>query len=107
MDVLRTKVSGRLTVEDFGKTLRGMASQMRPGDSYAFVLDILDMESYEPEVRDLYIRWHREYGSYLKRTAVVTNKTLWRMVVSTISMATGGGTRAFGTVEEANRWVQA
>lgn len=104
MQLYTAKVRGQLTVADWGKILDDLSSDLRRGDT-AFLLDILDMTGYDPAVRDQYIRWHKANGGKLKRTAVVTNKTMWRLVISTISVATGGGTRAFEQVDEAQRWL--
>jgi hypothetical protein len=49
--------------------------------------------------------WHKGVKDHVARVAVVTEKPMWRLVVATLGMATGGNTKAFAKVDEARRWA--
>jgi hypothetical protein len=105
MDLFKAKVTGFLSVADWTTTLDGLTAKAQRGGELAFLLDILEMTGYDPKVREMYLGWHKQHGQRLRRTAVVTTRPLWRVVISTISLATGGRTRAFESVDAAQQWI--
>jgi len=100
------KIVGQLSAAGFAKQLRDESDLMRANGNYGLCIDILEMSGYEPAVRETYMQWARANSSRIRRVAVVTDKTMWRLVVATIGMATGGNTRAFEHAAEAKRWCQ-
>jgi hypothetical protein len=99
-------VTGPLTAAAFRTRLDDVAGRFRQDGDHALLVDVLAMTSYEPVVRDDYIAWHRRHGAQLRRIAVVTNRAMWRLIVATIGLATGGTTRAFESRDEAARWLR-
>jgi len=105
MNVFTVEVQGYLTADEFASKLQSVSRRIQPGSKVAVVFNVARMTGYEPEVRDTYVRWHKGAKPHIGRVAVVTEKPMWRLVVATLGMATGGTTKAFEKVDDALRWA--
>lgn len=105
-EILTIAIEGQLTVAGFRDQLDHAVERMRRGGELALLFDILRMSAYEPEVRDEYLRWHKRHGAGIRRVAVVTDRAMWRLVIATLGMASGGSTRAFDQVDPARAWLR-
>jgi len=105
VDVVSVRLKDQVTLDNFQRDLATAATQLRTESGHALLFNILGMASYDPAIRDVYVTWYRAHKSRVRRVAVVTDKTMWRLIVATLGMATGGNTRAFERLEEAERWA--
>ncbi len=81
------------------------ATEPAPG-LFGLLCDCLGMSSYDMDAREAFVAWNRDYRERVAAVAIVTEKTLWHMVVSTMSMASGQRMRAFRKPDDARRWLE-
>lgn len=86
--------------------LARVAAGLLGNDQVALLFDVLRMTGYDPPIRDLYIDWHNKHKARLAKVAVVTDRSLWRMVVSTVGMAVRAKVKTFTRVDEARAWCE-
>ena len=73
--------------------------------AFQVVFDCTRMTGYTADARGHFVDWHRAHRARLGRVAIVTDNTLWHMVVATMSLASGRAMKCFQTVESAQTWV--
>ncbi len=93
---------GRLT--PFG-LLDALSELSLEGDLGALIFDCREMTDYEPEARELFVRWHRTHRGRIGAVAIVTDRPLWHLVISAMALASGQTMKAFSDLEDARRWV--
>jgi hypothetical protein len=103
--VFTVEIVGYLTAETFGDELERVSAGLH-GDSVALLFDILRMTGYEPPVRDLYIGWHAKHKAEIAKVAVVTDRSIWRMVVSAVGLAVRAQVKTFTRVRDAKSWCE-
>jgi SpoIIAA-like len=103
--VFTIDIVGHLTTEMLGDELERVGSGLRVTSTPSAVLfDVLQMTSYDPPIRDLYITWHGKNRDRIGRVAVVTDKSLWRMIVSKVGLAVRAQVRTFSERRMAEEW---
>ena len=63
------------------------------------------MEGYDLAARTAFVEWNKAARDHVGQVAVVTDNSLWRMVVSSMGLATGQSMKAFDSVELATAWI--
>lgn len=69
------------------------------------LVDCSRMTSYEREARTFFVDWHREHRKVISAVAIVTNNMLYRMIISTMALASGQTMRAFDDTGAARHWL--
>jgi len=69
------------------------------------LVDCSAMTDYEGEARRLFTEWNANNKHRVQGVAVVTDKLLWHMVVSTIALASSQTMKAFSEIDEAHAWL--
>jgi hypothetical protein len=69
------------------------------------LVDCLHMTSYDTDARAYFVDWHRRMGPRIARTAVVLDQPLWRIVVAAMGLAAQRPMASFGSVREAEAWL--
>ena len=69
----------------------------------AIVVDCRKMIDYELDARHAFVAWIREVKP--KRVAILTDRVLWRMVISGMSLASKVPMQWFATEAEAETWL--
>ncbi|NOY91371.1 MAG: STAS/SEC14 domain-containing protein [Deltaproteobacteria bacterium] len=80
-------------------------SELRAGTS--MIVDCASMDDYDADARALFVDWHREHRKQFGSVAVITDKRLWHMLVSAMSLASGQRMRAFNDLAQARNWLDA
>lgn len=75
-----------------------------PKDVAQVVFDCTSMTGYDLSSRHAFVKWNKELAT-LERVAIVTENTLWHMVVGAMSLASGKPMRCFGSLDDARAWV--
>lgn len=70
------------------------------------LVDCMTMTGYDSAARQLFVEWNARNKSKVKSVAVVTQKTLWHVVVSAMALASGQRMKAFDSRGEALNWIQ-
>lgn len=70
------------------------------------LVDCSSMSSYDPEARSRFVRWGRESVQRLERVGIVTDKTLWHMIIRAMALASGVQMRPFVNPADAEAWLQ-
>ena len=101
--VVRVKFTGQLTDEAVREALDPRARDLRGAG--ILVVDCTEMNGYTPEARRAFVAWHKLHANRIHQTLIVTDRPLWRMVISAMSMASKSEMHAFATVEELDEWL--
>ncbi len=70
-------------------------------DKLWLIVDVLQMAGYDSDARTAFVAWNRANRPRLHGVAIVTHRTLWRVVVAAMSLASGQQMRAFETLAAA------
>ncbi|HJL16939.1 MAG TPA: STAS/SEC14 domain-containing protein [Sandaracinaceae bacterium LLY-WYZ-13_1] len=97
------ELTGHLTCEALDAALAGV----EPRPPMVLVVDCRAMTGYDAEARRRFVEWHREHRDRIAAVAVVTEKRLWHMIVSAMSLASGQRMRAFDAMDQARAWAAA
>ncbi len=77
------------------------------GKPFALVLDCREMEDYTPEARQAFTEWLSRERRRIDCVAIVTTKSLWHMVIATMSLVSKTPMKPFSNVAAARAWVTA
>jgi len=72
----------------------------------ALVVDCLAMQSYDSDARTRFVEWNAGQRAVVKRVAIVTDKTAWRMVIATMALISKQEMRPFTSKNDAEQWAQ-
>ncbi|MFK7984842.1 MAG: STAS/SEC14 domain-containing protein [Sandaracinaceae bacterium] len=103
-DVVVVAFESQLTGAAVESGLRGV---FRDGRAQArVVVDCRAMTGYSTEARERFVAWFRGHRHAIPRTAVVTDNTLWHMVVRAMALASQQEMRPFADLQEAKAWAR-
>ncbi|MGE0784078.1 MAG: STAS/SEC14 domain-containing protein [Sandaracinaceae bacterium] len=105
MATVTLRLSGHLTREALEAELVDVVPALEESACEVLV-DCHTMTGYDSEARAAFVEFLRAHRSNMRRIAVVTDKTLWHMVVSTMALASGVAMRAFSDAESAQHWLR-
>lgn len=97
-------LQGHLT-ED---ALRSLLARIEPAllaEPCGLVIDSTQMTGYDDAARSLFVKWNAHNRSRIARVAIVTDKVLWRVVISAMGLASRQEMRPFTSLVEAQRWA--
>lgn len=99
------KLEGKFTIVEANDFFRACQSAMKGDTRIHVVLDCRTMVSYTAEARSAFVDWLMQHRDGLYRVAIVTEKTVWHMVVSTMALGARIPMKAFSTLDEALDWI--
>lgn len=70
------------------------------------LVDCSSMTGYDTEARDYFVSWNKVARTRVRRLAVVTQRTMWHLVVSGMALASGQAMKAFDDRASALRWLK-
>ncbi len=71
----------------------------------ALLVDARAMTGYDLAARTRFVEWNTEHRERIRRVAIVTDKIVWRTVISAMSLASRQPMKAFADAEEAKSWA--
>jgi hypothetical protein len=63
------------------------------------------MTGYDSDARSLFVAWNADHKKRIRCVAVITDKALWHVVVSAMSLASRQRIKAFYVREEGVGWA--
>ena len=75
------------------------------GKSFALLLDCRVMEDYTPEAREAFTEWLSRERRRIDCVAIVTTRSLWHMVIATMSLVARLPMKPFSSPTTAAAWV--
>ena len=105
--VVVMRLSGFLDAEQVLQATSRANEQLERLGGGRLLVDCLAMTDYEGEARRLFTEWNAQNKHRVHGVAVVTDKLLWHMVVSTIGLASRQTMKAFSDIDEAHAWLGA
>ncbi len=97
-------LTGHLTSEALNAALLEPAAALESSPA-ALIVDCRDMDGYDTGARETFVNWNRTWRHRITRVAVITDKTLWHVVVSAMALASSQQMKAFRSAEEAELWA--
>jgi hypothetical protein len=106
--VVQLRMMGHLTLSDLQQATMSIDGDLtKTSTPVGLLVDCSQMSSYEADARMFFVQWSRSTRARVRRTAVVTDRPLWHMVVAGMAFASGQAMRAFGTRASALAWLDA
>ncbi len=99
------KLTGFLDAEQVLRATKQAGEQLDRLGKGRLLVDCLTMNDYEGEARRLFTEWNAQNKNRVEGVAVVTDKLLWHMVVSTIGLASSQTMKAFSSADDAEAWL--
>ena len=77
-----------------------------PPEATALLVDALGMTGYDGKARDTFVAWNARVRDRIGRVAIVTDKPLWRMVITAMGVASRQRMKAFEGEAPARAWLE-
>jgi hypothetical protein len=100
MTIATVSLKGHLTTAELEAALLAV-----DGSATALLVDATDMTDYDAGARELFVSWNDRMRGKIERVAIVTGKPTWRMVITTMGMASRQKMKAFDTMSAALAWL--
>jgi hypothetical protein len=100
MTIATVSLKGHLT-----KAVLETALSAVDASATALLVDTTDMTDYDAGARELFVSWNDRMRDKIGRVAIVTGKPMWRMVITTMAMASRQKMKAFDTISSAFAWL--
>ncbi len=104
MTPLRINLCGHLTASVLQQEFRRLESELGT-KRRSLVVDARQMTGYDEAARNLFVSWNAHHRNQILRVAIVTDKLLWRMVITAMSLAAQQDMRPFLNELEAWAWA--
>lgn len=104
--VLMLKLGGFLTRAQLDAELAPVAGQLAAMGSASLIVDAREMTDYDAGARERFVAWNSDHRRRIRRVAIVTDKTLWHMVITAMALASRQTMRAFSSLEAARAWAE-
>ena len=106
-DAVSVELDGHLTLASLGAALHEAESRLRRDEPVMLIVDCRTMSGYDGDARTEFVRWNARHRKRIRAVAVITEKTLWHLVVSAMALASGQKMKAFNDLADAKRWIAA
>ncbi len=73
---------------------------------HAILIDTLGMQSYDMGAQKVFTQWVNEHSDSISKVAIVSDKQVWHMVISTMSPMMNVPMRVFYLKDDAKKWVK-
>jgi hypothetical protein len=101
------ELDGYLSDRALRSALSVASEQIAAADDQRHLLvDCSTMTGYDASAREMFVDWNSRHKTKVKGVAVVTQKTLWHVVVSAMALASGQRMKAFDSRREALLWIE-
>jgi hypothetical protein len=105
--VLEMELQGHLTDTVLEAALVSVTGRLVGGTtSFRLLVDCLRMTGYDSAARALFVEWNKKHRRRIERVAVLTEKVIWHMVISAMSLASRQDMRPFTDRAAALGWLQ-
>lgn len=105
MQVVEALLKGHLTRVQLANELARASAQIASNDC-AMVLDCFAMDDYDLDARHAFVDWQRENKGRLRGVAILTTRSVWHVVISAMSLASGQKMRPFDNRASAVAWLE-
>lgn len=106
-DLLRMELQGHLTRVALAAALAPLSVRLESSSERKVLLvDARRMTGYDMAARALFVEWNSQHRKRFRKVAIITEKIAWKMVVSTMSLASGQRMKTFVTAPEGEAWLR-
>lgn len=91
--------------EVMGAALRDIKRSFA-GKRHGIIVDTLDMRTYDIDAQRVFIAWVNENSDQIVKVAVVSDKSVWHMVISTMVPLIDVPLKIFYEMDDAKTWVR-
>lgn len=104
--VVDVKLLGHLTSDALASEL-ATATRLLCASSGTvnLIVDCTRMTGYDLGARGVFVEWNRANRGRVRRVAILTSNSLWRMVISVMSLAATVEMKPFEDRDEAMKWL--
>ena len=96
---------GHLSESGLRDTLSSVQVSIDTADKRVqLVFDCLNMSGYDLAARVAFVEWNARNKERVSAVAVVTQNSLWRVVVATMALVSRQTIKAFATIADADAW---
>jgi hypothetical protein len=103
--VIDIALRGHLGAEALEIALADATARLRGGGTASLIVDCLSMTGYDPDARAVFVEWNKSSRGRVRRVAILTTNSLWRMVISVMGMASSTEMKPFTSRSDAMVWL--
>ncbi len=101
---LSVRLEGHLTRDQLKDALARVTPALGSDEPLRLLVDCSEMVGYDLDARHAFVEWLREHTP--GRVAILTDRALWRMVISSMSLASSVPLRPFADRTAAEGWLR-
>lgn len=106
-EILRIELEGHLTRASLAAALAPVSVRLEASsEKKALIVDARRMTGYDMAARALFVEWNSQHRKRFRKVAILTDKIAWKMVVSTMALASGQRMKTFLSNPEAEAWFR-
>jgi ABC-type transporter Mla MlaB component len=98
-------LTGHLTEDSLARALEPVTADIERGCTVALLIDCLKMTGYDSAARALFVTWNGRFRGSVVHVAIVTDNSLWHMLVSAMALASGRSMRVYDRLADAQAWL--
>lgn len=96
-------LEGHLTREALDRAFAAFEDRLSADDPAVLVVDALSMTGYDAAARERFVEFASMHRHALAKIVILTERRLWRVVISAMSLASGMPMQVFGSRGEYGR----
>jgi hypothetical protein len=106
-EILRIELAEHLSAAALAAALAPVTAKLAASrERKVLLVDARRMDGYDPAARTLFVEWNALHRRRFRKVAIITEKIAWKMVVSTMSLASGQRMKTFLSQAEGEAWLR-
>ncbi|MBI5494909.1 MAG: STAS/SEC14 domain-containing protein [Deltaproteobacteria bacterium] len=99
-------LEGNLSAGSLSDALKPLGARLEePAAKVSVVFDVRTMTGYDVDARHAFVDWHRRHKDRVRAVAIVTDNSMWHVVISAMSLASGQQMKPFSDPSAAQEWL--
>jgi len=107
MERLQITLTGHLTKEQLEQAFDSIENDLESSISpRKLIVDCSTMTSYDMAARSTFVEWNKKWRRSIDRVAIVTENTLFHMVIRIMAKVTSQQMKYFTNLDSAVEWIE-
>ncbi len=107
MEPLQITLSGHLTKERLEQAFGEIEGDLEASSvDRTLIVDCSNMSGYDMDARSTFVEWNKKWRRRIDRVAIITDNTLFHMVIRIMAKVTSQQMKYFTSLDSAVEWIE-